>query len=192
MKTFVWITVVFVSVFLAPVGARAADESLWERLDRKFYKGHLCEAIVDGDSATVRRKSCSFAGCDEWSYRIVTSCRLKADGTAQATIDLFKTDGSHFSTVTLTEAQWLASDRNFLRMHAKAVESYGMNFHLTGIDEQGAYLKASYEVTNAKLGKQESGYWLVGDGPFITQVVEKQQVRAAAFKEVTTDRVLQP
>jgi hypothetical protein len=97
---------------------------------------------------------------------------------------------SHFSSTTVTEAQWLASGRNFMRMQAKAVESYGMSFHLTEVTEQGAYLKASYEVTNARLGKQESGYWLIGEGPFITQVVEKQQVRSAGFKEVTTDRVL--
>ncbi len=179
----------FVS-FSASAQARTQAD-MWQRLDQQFAKPSLCDSIENNKSYKFQRSSCSSFGCDEWTYEAATTCGTNTQGVQEAQIDMIK-QGKVFSRQKFTETEWRNVNGNFMRSFAASVGSYGMQFELSEVTEvDGGALRASYTVKNPKSGSvTETGYWMIGNGPFLQQVFERQQQRMGLMRETNTDRLL--
>ena len=173
---------------LLPIGSFAGSVDSWQLVDETFAKNSLCEAIVDGDKQTIDRKTCSIFGCEQWSYRVLTECGLNEEGIPEAVLS-FEKKGEIFFTQKISEVDWLRVNKNFLRMLAKADESFGMVFELLSVtSESDNVLKALFQVKKGATVVKR-GYWLIGSGPYIKQVIEKHQEVNSIVSETVTEKI---
>lgn len=163
----------------------ADSPDLWSEVDAKLHHESLCDAFVDGAKYVFHRRSCSAFGCDEWNYEVRTSCESTNDGTSHAKIEHFN-KGQVFSREEFSEFEWNRINGNFLRGTAAKAQMLGQTFSLDRVTESAeGFLRADYTVrTGSQL--REEGYWILGDGPAIPQIIERHSTRYGIFKEEDT------
>lgn len=174
-----------VSILASHAFAEAQD--YWEMTDAKTHQESLCTAYVDGAKYQIHRKTCSAFGCSEWNFTVTTFCGKAADGTLTAKIEQSKNNGQIFSRETLTESNWKSIRGNLVRAKAKYAESFGLAFSLDHAEIlSGNRLRVDYSVRSQSKVVEE-GFWILGDGPTIPQLLERHTTQYGAFKEVNSD-----
>ncbi len=164
-------------------------EDPWTTLDKKFAHSSLCEAFLDGKSYPVKRETRSALGIDKWNYEIKTFCSQNRDGYPVARVEFWK-DKKIFSRNQWTLEQWNQFQGNLLKNKANGAAQLGQAFKLDKVATVGKFLRADYSVYSNNTQLAETGYWIIGDGPIIQQIIERTSIRHSFIEEESKDTLL--
>lgn len=158
-------------------------DDLWILVDEKVSKQNLCDSFVDGAFYLFERESCSRIGCDQWNYEVHTFC----DNIKNlATIEHWK-KGKIYRREYIDSQKWFAMKGNLLRFKQAYVNSFGNEFQLERVQtQQDGHLRIDYVIRRHNK-TTALGYWLIGDGPAIPQILLQYNKTFNPIVEENTD-----